>query len=169
MMLTRLGVKVGALDLFVPAMLRPGPLTLWHELAGLDSRKVAQAMPPVLAAQTGSPPPGYRSLGRQWLRLDMAEKLLREAHGHRVAAGRRALVLDPARPISMGLATASYSQLLRLAGFQPIIPRPLPEGGFGPPHPLSWRWRPPRRRQDVPAPAAPPPDNAFSVLAELVR
>ncbi|MCJ2184255.1 helicase, partial [Novosphingobium sp. 1949] len=37
-MLAKLGVRVGALDLFVPAMLRPRPIALWRELARLAGR-----------------------------------------------------------------------------------------------------------------------------------
>jgi ATP-dependent RNA helicase SUPV3L1/SUV3 len=58
--------------------------------------------------------------------------------------------------------------LLRQAGFRPIEPRPLPAGSFGPPRPLAWRWRPPRKGA---VPAMPPSgrrSGAFAALAELV-
>jgi ATP-dependent RNA helicase SUPV3L1/SUV3 len=173
-MLARLGLRVGALDLFVPAMLRPAALAIWRALAG--GKMAASyppmpdpAMPPTLAATGHALPPGYRALGQQWLRLDMAEKLLRDAHALRIAAGRRPFTLDPAKAVSMGLTTASYARLLRLAGFQPLMPRPLPEGAHGPPLPLTWRWRPPRRQAEA-EPAAPRrPESAFAALAELVK
>jgi ATP-dependent RNA helicase SUPV3L1/SUV3 len=165
--LTRLGVRVGALDLFSPAMLRPAALAAWRELGG-DSVLTDDVMPPTLPA-AGKAPLGYRALGRQWLRLDMGEKLLREAHAIRIAAGRRPFTLDPARAVSMGLTTASYARLLRLAGFQPLMPKPLAEGAFGPPTPLAWRWRPPRRQAETRRATAPRPASAFAALAELVR
>jgi ATP-dependent RNA helicase SUPV3L1/SUV3 len=170
--LAKLGVRVGALDLFVPAMLRPAALEAWRELAALDARRPTlpppdPAMPPTLAAGGRGRPPGYRSVGKQWLRLDIAEKLLREAHAARIAAGHASFALEPARAISMGLTTQSYSRLLGLGGFQPIMPRPLAPGAFGPPAPLAWRWRP--RRQVEPPPASARRDNAFAALAELVR
>jgi len=168
-MLARLGLRVGALDLFVPAMLRPAALALWRELAGRKTPVPEPAMPPTLAAERRPTPPGYRTLGNQWLRLDMAEKLLRDAHAARFAAGRRPFVLDPAKAVSMGLTTASYARLLHLAGFQPLILRPLREGEHGPLQPLTWRWRPPRRQTEA-EPAAPRrPEGAFAALAELVR
>jgi len=69
----------------------------------------------------------------------------------------------------MGLTTASYARLLRLAGFQPLMPRPLREGAHGPVLPLTWRWRPPRRQAE-PEPAVPRrPEGAFAALAELVK
>ena len=113
-------------------------------------------------------PLGYRRLGKQALRIDMAEKLLRAAHDARTAASRRDFVLDPALATSMGLTPASHVMLLRQAGFRPIEPRALPVGSFGPPRPLAWRWRPPRR--PVPPAAAPrrTAKGAFAALAELV-
>jgi ATP-dependent RNA helicase SUPV3L1/SUV3 len=176
-MLARLGVRVGALDLFVPAMLRPAALGAWADLGGADlgageARKRTApdpAMPPTLAAGSAAPAPGYRSLGKQWLRIDMAEKLLRDAHAVRIASGRRPFALDPAKAVSMGLTTASYARLLRLAGFQPLLPKPLREGAHGPPAPLAWRWRPPRRLAEPQAPAPRRAEGAFAALAELVR
>ncbi|MDG2004944.1 MAG: helicase-related protein [Novosphingobium sp.] len=173
--LTRLGVRVGALDLFVPQMLRPGPLDAWREAAKQGARTTGSKltlaeMPPTLAAESRQPPAGYRRIAKQWIRLDMAEKLLREAHGLRGSDRRKAFVIDPARAISMGLTTASYTKLLQLANFRPIMPKKLGEGAHGPPAPLLWRWRPARRK--------PQPDNprtqaaqsgAFAALAELVR
>jgi len=173
--LARLGVRVGALDLFVPQMLRPGPLAAWRELAAADgcaSRPPApgSTMPPALGAGRTVPPAGYRRIGKQWVRLDIAEKLLREAHGLRAAAGKKSFALDPARAVSMGLTTGSYARLLRLAGFVPKIPKRLAEGASGPPAPLAWRWRPPRRME---RPHRPHPQvsqgGAFASLAELVR
>ena len=171
-MLARLGVKVGALDLFVPAMLRPRALRLWRELADLLGRRLTPpdpAMPPVLPASQPTAPPGYRQLGKQLLRLDMAEKLLREAHASRMCAGRRSFALDPARAISCGLTTSSYARLLRTAGFHPLLPRQLAEGAAGPPAPLLWRWRPTRAAAESATPPSHPPNGAFAALAELVQ
>ncbi len=170
--LFKLGVRVGQLDLFVPAMLKPKPLMLWRELAALKGEKLPlpdPVMPPVLPATKAPPPPGYRALGKQALRIDIAEKLLREAHDLRISAGKRAFRLDPARAVSAGLTTASYAALLRLAGFKPIMPRALKLGAFGPPAPLVWHWRPHRRQTEEPAPSAPASTGAFAALAELVR
>jgi len=170
--LAKLGVRIGALDLFLPSMLRPAALDIWRELAALGTGKaprdtVAEAMSPTLPAGKRQPL-GYRRTGKQWLRLDIAEKLLREAHAMRLAAGKRSFVLDPARAISMGLTTQTYARLLHMGGFQVLPPKPLPEGALGPPAPLAWRWRPPRRqRERAQAPA--PTNSAFAALAELVR
>lgn len=171
-MLARLGVRVGALDLFVPEMLRPRPLALWRELARLQGKATSPPdplMPPVLALAPRGQPPGYRRVGKQLLRIDMAEKLLREAHARRVEASGNPFRLDPAKPVSMGLSTASYADLLRQAGFQPLPSRPLRPGAHGPAAPLVWRWRPPRRNAEPGAPAAREPAGAFAALAGFVR
>ena len=170
--LRKLGVRVGALDLFVPAMLRPRPLALWHMLAAVQARHlspVADAMPPVISAENRALPAGYRKVGKQGLRIDMAEKLLGEAHERRTATPSRTFALNPALARSMGLTTASYAQLLRLGGFQPVMPRVLPAGKYGPPAPLVWKWRPPRRDIEPAAPSAlRQADGVFAALADLI-
>ncbi|MEY4473971.1 MAG: hypothetical protein RL671_2275 [Pseudomonadota bacterium] len=172
-LLRRLGVQVGALDLFMPAMLKPAALTAWRNLQAVKGAQLTAphpTMPPVLAViGRTAPPPGYRSLGQQALRLDMAEKLLHAAHGLRSAAAGKPVVLNPALAVSMGLGTAAYAQLLRAAGFQPIMPRPLPKGAAGPIAPPRWRWRPGRPDHRPPARAARPASGAFAALADLVR
>ena len=172
MRLARLGVKVGTLDIFVPAMLRPEAVRLWCNLGSKTQpvEAIREAMPPALDSTGGGDRArGYRQLGKQQIRIDMAEKLLREAHALRVPAGRRPFLLDPARAISMGLTAASFDRLLRLAGFQPIQPHALPEGAFGPPTPVRWRWRPTRPPASRPLPVATPSNSAFAALSELVR
>jgi ATP-dependent RNA helicase SUPV3L1/SUV3 len=114
-------------------------------------------------------PPGYRALGKQAVRLDMAEKLLHAAHGARSVRAGKPLVLDPALAVSMGLGTPAYAHLLRLAGFEPIMPRPLPAGAFGPPAPPRWRWRPVRRPEPALLREPPSVSGAFAALAGLVR
>ncbi|MEJ2458102.1 MAG: helicase, partial [Novosphingobium sp.] len=182
-MLARLGVRVGALDLFVPAMLRPGPIALWRQLAKNAGKSTpgsapAADMPPTLPTTGHGRLPGYRDLGKQLIRLDMAEKLLREAHEARGESGTRKetrvrdFKLDPARAVSMGLTTTSYARLLRMGGFQPIMPRPLADNVQGPPAPVRWRWRPPRRdapREDRKGKAPIPQNSAFAALADMVR
>ncbi|HEY6869396.1 MAG TPA: helicase, partial [Novosphingobium sp.] len=189
--LRKLGVRIGAIDLFVPAALKPGPLAVWRELAklrGLHTGILLDQMPPVVPLAHGKAALGYRRVGQQAIRIDMAEKLLREAHGWRAAAGKGMFTVDPALARSMGFAVESHVQLLRVAGFLAYAPQALAEGAFGPPAPTNWRWRPPRprqaaaaeptaggrpakgRRPDKSAPepkAAPAAAGAFAALAAL--
>ncbi len=171
--LAKMGVRVGALDIFVTAMLRPAAMAAFAVVASLAGRKpqTAAQMPPVLAgAGSGRPPPGYRRVGRQDVRLDMAEKLVRQAHGARMAqSGKRPFRLDPGLAVSMGLKPPAYTRLLRLAGFQPVMPKPLAEAAHGPPAPVRWKWRPPRRHVERAHTPKVSEGSAFAALAELVR
>ena len=165
--LRSLGVRTGALDVFHPGLLKPASLTLWTVLAqvwGVAALPSVQTLPPVL--RSAGTPAGYRSLGGESLRVDSAEKLLRAAHGKRINAPRRRYALDPALAVSMGLSTAGYARLLRLAGFEVRTPRPLTSEIFGPPAPPLWQWRPSRptelatrTKSDI------PPHEAFAALS----
>ena len=170
-MLRRFGLRIGGLDIFVPAMLRAGPIALWLRLADLRGIAVVappDALPPVVAGR--AVPHGYSRLGREALRVDLADRLLQEAHRCRIAAPGRRVFLDPARARSMGLSTAAYAALLRADGFRVAMPRPLPEGAHGPVAPPLWDWHAPRVAPEpqlrAPQPA---PQGAFAALAELLR
>jgi ATP-dependent RNA helicase SUPV3L1/SUV3 len=166
--LRRLGVMIGALDVFVPALLKPGPRALLKEI-GADPRPVRPAMDAVIAGARELPA-GYRRAGKQAIRVDMAEKLFRAAHEGRAAAGGRGFRLDPALATSMGLAPDNLVRLLRDAGFRPGEARKLADGAHGPPAPALWSWRPPRKDQASPArPERPVREGgAFAGLAELL-
>ncbi len=173
-LLAKLGVRVGALDLYVPAMMKVAAQAAWSMLGGIgNSRRPApppDTMPPVLAVQGKQRVPfGYRIAGNQALRIDIADKLLREAHGVRAAHGRRVFALDPAKAISAGLRPENFAKLLRLAGFRSLPPKPLAEGAHGPPAPARWQWRPPRPQvaPQVPRSAAAPASSPFAALADL--
>ncbi|MFM5916428.1 MAG: helicase-related protein [Novosphingobium sp.] len=172
--LRKLGVRIGAIDVFLPAMLKPAAISAWSTLKaarGTDQAKPVPGMVPVITLPSSSAlPHGYRRLGDQALRIDMAEKLLHAAHSVRSARGNRPFVLDPALAVSIGLTTASYARLLRLGGFRPIVPRPLAAGMFGPPQLPRWRWLAPAPGRGRPQQAfAAMPGNAFAALAELIR
>jgi ATP-dependent RNA helicase SUPV3L1/SUV3 len=81
----------------------------------------------------------------------MAEKLFRAAHDQRSKAAAkgstRGFPVDLALATSMGLTLDSFRGLMREAGFRPGERRELAEGAFGPPAPLVWSWRPPRKDQ----------------------
>ena len=157
------------------------PYNFTHALVGLTALDSANQAVKALAAQhrgafligTMGPDPYFGDAMPRPLfahcRVDLAEKLLHAAHGLRVGSGKAPFGIDPAMAVSMGLGTAAYAQLLRLAGFQPIMPRPLPKGAFGPAAPLKWRWRPTRRQIEAARPTPRPATSAFAALAELVR
>jgi ATP-dependent RNA helicase SUPV3L1/SUV3 len=166
-LLRRLGVTIGALDVFVQALLKPGARRVLQAI-GADKRPLHPQMDAVIAG-TRALPVGYRRAGSQAVRVDMAEKLFRAAHDSRTSRPGRAFPVESALATSMGLSPENFRRLMRDAGFRPGEARPLPEGAFGPPAPVSWTWRPPRRGA---APHAAAPDEvsgAFASLAALVR
>ncbi len=169
--LKKLGVRIGALDLFVPAILRPGAMQAWHRLARLWGKPAPlppETMQPVVHAKTA--PAGYRRLGNETLRVDLAEKLLHAAHATRMGTKAKRVFLDPAIARSMNLSTAAYAALLRAAGFRVHMGRSLPEKAYGPPHPPLWDWRPTRRPTAATEHQTPalPSTGAFAALADLV-
>ncbi|HQS68830.1 MAG: helicase [Novosphingobium sp. 28-62-57] len=175
--LKKLGVRIGALDLFVPASLRPAALQSWHRLARVYARSghdpaplPPEALQPVV--HTSIAPAGYRRLGRESLRVDLAEKLLHAAHATRMNAKARRVFLDPAVARSMNLSTAAYAALLRAGGFRVHMGQALPDKAFGPPQPPLWDWRPQRPSPQVdPVPEripSAPQTGAFAALAALV-
>ncbi|HWU01373.1 MAG TPA: helicase, partial [Novosphingobium sp.] len=168
--LRRLQVRVGALDIFVPGMLRPVALHRWAEASGIENAPILPKMTQIAEPVARETPMGYRRLGAQALRIDMAEALLRAAHDTRMLARGRPFRLDPAEALRMGLSTRAYAHVLRLGGFKPLMPRALAEGMAGPPAPLLWRWQPPRPERAAPSggPAAPVEGNPFAALAQLV-
>ncbi|MCB2066166.1 MAG: helicase, partial [Erythrobacter sp.] len=149
-LLRQLGVTIGALDVFLPALLKPAARQVLHDL-GLDPRPLREKMEVVIEGGQQLPA-GYRHAGKQAIRIDMAEKLFRAAHEARarVSPGesRRGFVLDLALPTSMGLLPESHRSLMKDAGFRPGEPVTLAEGAYGPPTPQLWTWRAPRK--DVP-------------------
>jgi ATP-dependent RNA helicase SUPV3L1/SUV3 len=169
-LLRRLGVTIGALDIFVPALLKPAPRRLLAAL-GLDRRPQASGMAPVLAAPHPLPA-GYRRAGKQAIRVDLAERILRAVHERRTNVRGGRFTPDRAMAISMGLAPPSFDALMRDAGFRlERRAQALPEGAHGPAAPESWSWRPRRRKPQIEGRNGPAlrQGNAFAVLADLVR
>ncbi|HEY0312531.1 MAG TPA: helicase-related protein [Allosphingosinicella sp.] len=162
-LITRLGVRIGALDLFMPDVLKP-EARRWR--TALKAAAAGAAMPLLPAEATVVLPCpadaerallqrlGFRALGPQMLRVDMAERLARHAHEARSAADRP--VVDQALATSLGLQPQAVARLMRDLGF-----RPAAEEG-------AWVWRGPnrpRRREGGPA----DPSHAFAALAGLRR
>jgi ATP-dependent RNA helicase SUPV3L1/SUV3 len=166
-LLRKLGVTIGALDVFAPALLKPTARRAFAAI-GLDRRPLDETMQAVISG--GQLPSGYRRAGDQAVRIDMAEKLFRAAHDKR-GNGRKPFMVDRSLATSMGLADKNFRALMRDAGFRPLNTRKLRDGAFGPPAPEKWSWRPPRK--DLPSqPGQAPeskPGGAFAALAELVR
>ena len=153
---TSLGIRIGALDLFVPAALKLEALRWRSLLLGLAKDGEACAAPagtPVAVPVDDTHARrlirlGYRDLGSQMLRVDMAERLA--THAHRAAGDDP---VDRALATSLGLSDASVMRLMAEVGFRCDA---------------NGRWRFRGRRDKPAAPPAPPrPGNPFGALSEL--
>ncbi|WP_414900874.1 helicase-related protein [Sphingomonas flavalba] len=157
----RLGITIGALDIFVAALLKPEAMR-WR--LALGAALADGGMPPVPPAGAALLPfdpvhaaAGYRPLGDQMLRVDLVERIARAAHQAR--DGRRRFAPDPSLATSMGLSAASLARLMESLGF-----RAQPAGAE---QAAGWTWAPRRRARASAAIAR--PGNAFAALAALGR
>ncbi|MFD1610612.1 helicase-related protein [Sphingomonas tabacisoli] len=154
----KLGLIIGALDVFAPALLKPEPLKWRTALLAVRTRAAMSAVPPAGAvlAPAGPAMPGFRRIGRQQVRIDMVERIARAAHDAR--EGKRPFVPDPSLATSVGLEAATLKRLMLSLGFRAM---PQAEGT-----PASWRWHGRRRQEES---VAINPNNPFAALAGLAR
>ncbi|RYY26289.1 MAG: helicase [Sphingomonadales bacterium] len=156
--LRQLGVTIGTLDLFAPALLKPQAARWRRELMGLTDvpREGATVLP--RGAPGADLPHGYRPLGAQAVRVDLVERIARAAHDSRSKdkGGRKPFAPDPALATSMGVKPETLARLMAQLGFRTAKVR---EG-----EPQRWIWQ----GLTPVAPTKPPPaDNAFAILASL--
>jgi len=151
------GVTIGALDLFDPRLLKPEPAR-WRRML-LAARGITISAPPpagptVLPRQAPGAQlqHGYRPLGSQAVRVDLAERIARAVHDAR--DGHRPFAPDPALATSIGMTPDTLARLMAALGFRAA----RPEDGQP-----RWAWRGLTRAVQT----APPRDNAFAALAEL--
>jgi ATP-dependent RNA helicase SUPV3L1/SUV3 len=156
--LHRLRVRLGPLDVFVPALLKPAAQHWRAALAAVRGDWPMPALPPPGAAMLGPEADvraaalSYRPLGRAWLRIDLADRLAVHAHKIRAAGGDDPV--DAALATSVGLDQAAVVLLMSEIGFA--------RSGE------SWRWRG-RKRARPEGGVRQRSANAFAALADLKR
>ncbi|MDT9599674.1 helicase-related protein [Sphingosinicella rhizophila] len=159
--ISRLRVRIGALDIFMPDMLKPEPRRWRTALRAAASGDAMPELPEAASVVLTTPPEnasrllaklGYRQLGPQMVRVDLVERFAR--HAHEVRAGKQAPVVDRGLATSIGLQPQTITRLMQEIGFRPA-------GGEA-----EWIWRG-RTRPKPPRKAA--PTHAFAALAELRR
>jgi ATP-dependent RNA helicase SUPV3L1/SUV3 len=152
--LHRLGVRLGPLDFFHSALLKPAAQQWRAILQSVRANLPMPKMPPAGAStlESGADARGaslaYRRLGRQWLRIDLADRLASHAHKIRSAGGEEPV--DAELATSVGLDEEAIARLMDEVGFT--------RAGE------AWKWRgrrPPREERRAPA------SNAFAELAKL--
>lgn len=125
----KLGIVFGALDIYHFQALKPRACywrdllhALWH---GHDM----QDMPPESAVHLAdwnfrdddaARLAGYTRAGSEWLRIDLAERLVRQAHDARGGEEKFSVALD--YPTSLGLGETAFVALLGRAGFSRVEP-----------------------------------------------
>jgi ATP-dependent RNA helicase SUPV3L1/SUV3 len=158
---TALKVRIGALDLFMPDILKPEARRWRTALRAAAAGETMPPLPPEATVLLPTPPDGergrlvrlgFRPLGPQMLRVDLVERLAR--HAHEARTGRTQAVVDEALATSLGLRPQAVARLMRDLGFRPT------ESETG------WVWRGRARRRAEPAAD---PSHAFAALAELKR
>jgi ATP-dependent RNA helicase SUPV3L1/SUV3 len=143
----------------MPEVLRPEARRWRAALRATAAGEPMPALPPESSVVLSTPAEpellvrlGFRALGPQMLRVDLAERLARHAHEARV--GKQPAVVDEALVTSLGLQPQALAKLLKAVGFHPT------DGAAG------WIWRGKRReRPERPA----DPSHAFAALAGLRR
>jgi len=93
--LRRIGVTIGTLDIFAPALLKPGAARWRRELMGLPDTPPDGATVLPRAAAGADLVHGYRPLGAQAVRVDLVERIARAAHDAR--QGRKPFAPGPLR------------------------------------------------------------------------
>jgi ATP-dependent RNA helicase SUPV3L1/SUV3 len=154
--LHKLKVRLGPLDVFLPALLKPAAQHWRAALLSLRNGQGMPALPAPGAATLGAQadPRGaslaYRRAGRTWVRIDLADRLASHARKIRSAGGKDPV--DAELVTSLGLDDEAIASVMNDVGFT--------RSGN------AWRWRgrrPPqgdRRRE---------PSHAFAELAKLKR
>ncbi|WP_440522402.1 hypothetical protein [Sphingomonas sp.] len=153
--LHKMGVTIGTLDLFAPALLKPAAAR-WRRMLmrlGDGPREGATVLP--RNAPGADLPHGFRPLGQQAVRVDLVERIARAAHDTR--QGRAPFAPDPALATSMGLQPETLARLMAQLGFRAA--KPDAEGK------PRWMWQglTPNAK-----PKAPPSNNAFAALAGML-
>jgi ATP-dependent RNA helicase SUPV3L1/SUV3 len=154
--LHKLRVRLGPLDVFVPALLKPASQYWRGALLAVRASSEMPSLPPAGAAMLGPEADArgaalaFRRLGREWIRIDLADRLASHARKVRSAGGTDPV--DAELATSVGLNEAALARLMEEVGFT--------RAGD------AWRWRgrrPPRgdRRAG--------PSHAFAELAKLKK
>jgi ATP-dependent RNA helicase SUPV3L1/SUV3 len=154
--LHKLRVRLGPLDVFVPAMLKPSAQYWRGALLAVRSGSPMPALPPPGAAMLGAQadPRGaalaFRRLGREWIRVDLADRLA--SHARKVRSAGGADPVDAELAISVGLGEDALARLMEEVGFT--------RAGD------AWRWR---GRRSPRGDRRASPSHAFAELAKLKK
>jgi ATP-dependent RNA helicase SUPV3L1/SUV3 len=129
--LHRLRIRLGPLDVFIPQLLKPAA-QFWR--AALLAMRTGQPMPVLPGAGAATltseadsrgASVAYRRLGREWIRIDLADRLASHARKVRSVGGDNPVDADLA--MSIGLSEDAVARLMAEVGFA--------KAGE------AWKWR----------------------------
>ncbi|MFL6859687.1 MAG: helicase-related protein [Sphingomicrobium sp.] len=154
--LHRLRVRLGPLDVFQMPLLKPAAQYWRAALLAVRTGAPMPSLPPPGAATlpATADPRGaalaYRRLGREWIRIDLADRLA--SHARKVRSAGGADPVDVPLATSIGLDDEAITRLMSEVGFTRAAD--------------SWRWRGRRPQRDDRKAAG---SHAFAELAKLKR
>ena len=154
--LHKLRVRLGPLDLFLPALVKPAAQQWRAALLSVRQGSPMPALPPAGAATLPSDADSrgaglaYRRAGSTWVRIDLADRLA--SHARQVRSSGGSDPVDAALATSIGLDEDALGRLMNDVGFT--------RSGD------AWRWH--GRRGPRPDRRA-PVSHAFAELARLKR
>ena len=154
--LHKLRVRLGPLDVFLPPLLKPAAQHWRAALLAVRQGQPMPSLPPAGAAtlSADADPRGaslaYRRAGRNWIRIDLADRLA--SHARKVRSGGGTDPVDNALATSIGLDEDAIGRLMNEVGFT--------RAGD------AWRWRGRRHR---PGGEQRRGSHAFAELAKLKK
>jgi ATP-dependent RNA helicase SUPV3L1/SUV3 len=129
----RAGLVFGALDIFHHALMKPGAV-LWRTalFAAYDAEPMIEQAPDNavhlkegnFAAADHAARLGFRKIADEYVRVDMVERLVKQAHEARKQGA--VFSVDPALATSLGLSKDCHEALLDLGGFVKTTDQPAP-------------------------------------------
>ncbi len=132
------GIVFGALDVYHHAILKPAATRWRAALFSAQTEKPMPELPPEsavhlkewdFASAADCRNAGYRRVGNEYVRIDLAERVIKKAHearGERLEFG-----MDMAFATSLGLSEEGLQALMRDAGFRRIETPPAPIAAEG--------------------------------------
>jgi ATP-dependent RNA helicase SUPV3L1/SUV3 len=124
----------GALDIYHHAALKPAAAKWRAALFGARDNRAMPELPPESAVHLKAWPfanasearnAGYRRIGDEYVRIDLAERVIKKAHEAR--GNGNLFGMDMAFATSLGISEAGLKALMRDAGFRPAEAMPVPQ------------------------------------------
>ena len=127
------GIVFGALDIYHHAALKPAAAKWRAALFAARDNRAMPELPPESAVHLKAWPfanasearnAGYRRIGDEYVRIDLAERVIKKAHEARGKGN--VFGMDMAFATSLGISEAGLKALMRDAGFRPADTPPEP-------------------------------------------